>query len=102
MNFKKMMRDAQRMQEKLQAELAELRVSATAGGGVVTATLNGSKELVDLKLDPAAVDPEDVEMLQDLILAAVSEAARRVDEEVQQKVGGMMPGGAGALGGLLG
>lgn len=101
MNFKKMMRDAQRMQEKLQAELAELRISATAGGGVVTATLNGSKELVDLKLDPSAVDPEDVEMLQDLILAAVSEAARRVDEEVQQKVGGMMPG-AGGLGGLLG
>jgi DNA-binding YbaB/EbfC family protein len=101
MNFKKMMRDAQRMQEKLQAELAELRISATAGGGVVTATLNGSKELVELKLDPAAVDPEDVEMLQDLILAAVSEAARRVDEEVQQKVGGMMPG-MGGLGGMLG
>jgi DNA-binding YbaB/EbfC family protein len=101
MNLKKMMREAQRMQEKLQAELAELRISATAGGGVVTATLNGSKELVDLKLDPAAVDPEDVEMLQDLILAAVSEAARRVDEEVQQKVGGMMPG-MGGLGGMLG
>ena len=102
MNLKKMMRDAQRMQEKLQEELSELRISATAGGGVVTATLNGSKELVELKLDPAAVDPEDVEMLQDLILAAVGEAARRVDEEVQSKVGGMMPGGAGALGGLLG
>jgi DNA-binding YbaB/EbfC family protein len=102
MNMKKMMREAQRMQEKLQADLAEVRVSATSGGGVVTATLNGSKELVELTLDPTVVDPEDVEMLQDLILAAISEAARRVDEEVQEKVGGMMPGGMGGMGGLGG
>lgn len=98
MNFKKMMREAQKMQEQLQEQLKEMRVSASAGGGVVTATLNGAKELVALQLDPAAVDPNDVEMLQDLILAAVAEAARRVDEQVQSKVGGMMPG----LGGMLG
>lgn len=98
MNLKKMMREAQRMQEQLQEQLKEVRVSASAGGGVVTATLNGAKELVALQLDPAAVDPGDVEMLQDLIVAAVGEAARRVDEEVQARVGGMMPG----MGGLLG
>lgn len=98
MNLKKMMREAQRMQEQLQDQLKDVRVSASAGGGVVTATLNGSKELVALQLDPAAVDPQDVEMLQDLIVAAVGEAARRVDEEVQAKVGGMMPGMGGMLG----
>jgi len=101
MNLKKMMRDAQRMQEKLQEELTQMRISASAGGGVVTATLNGAKELLEIKIDPSAVDPEDVEMLQDLIVAAVSEAHRRVEEEVQAKVGGMMPG-MGGLGGLMG
>lgn len=98
----KMMREAQKMQEKLQGELAEMRVSATAGGGVVTATVSGSKELLEIKLDPQAIDPEDPEMLQDLIVAAVNEAQRRVDEQVQEKLGGMVPGGAGGLGGLLG
>ncbi len=102
MDLKKMMREAARMQEELQRELAELRVSASAGGGAVTATLSGQKQLLELRIDRAAVDPEDVEMLQDLIVAAVNEAARRVDESVQEKLGGMMPGGLGALGGLLG
>lgn len=98
-NMKKMMQQAQQMQDKMQAELAEVRVSAAAGGGVVTATLNGQKDLIKLEIDPAAVDPDDVEMLQDLVVAAVNEAARRVDEEVQSKLGGMMPAG---LGGMLG
>ena len=98
-NMKKMMQQAQQMQDKMQAEMAELRVSASAGGSVVTATLNGQKELLELKIDPAAVDPDDVEMLQDLVVAAVKEASRRVDEEVQSKLGGMMPPG---LGGMLG
>ena len=102
-NLKKMMREAQKMQEMLQGEIAELRVSASAGGGVVTATLSGSKELVGLELGREAVDPDDIEMLQDLIVAAVNEASRRVDEAVQEKVGGMMPPGmGGGLGGLLG
>jgi DNA-binding YbaB/EbfC family protein len=83
----------------MQAELAELRVSASAGGSVVTATLNGQKELLQIEIDPAAVDPDDVEMLQDLVVAAVNEASRRVDEEVQAKLGSMMPPG---LGGMLG
>lgn len=98
----KMMREAQKMQEKLQAELAEMRIEASAGGGVVTATVNGSKELLELTLSPEAVDPDDVEMLQDLIIAAVSEAQRRVDDAVQEKLGGMIPGGMGGLGGMLG
>ncbi len=102
LNVKKMMQDAQRMQEELQAELADLRISAGAGGGMVTATMDGSKQLVSLELDPQVVDVEDVEMLQDLIVAAINEAARRVDETVQQKVGSMMPGGMGGLAGLLG
>ncbi len=98
-NMKKMMQQAQQMQDKMQAELAEVRVSAAAGGGVVTATLNGQKDLIKLEIDPAAVDPDDVEMLQDLVVAAVNEASRRVDEEVQSKLGSMMPTG---LGGMLG
>lgn len=102
MNMKKMMQQAAQMQEQMQRELAELRISATAGGGVVTATLNGQKELLALKLDPGVVDPDDIEMLQDLVVAAVNEASRRVDESVQEKVGGMLPGGLGGLGGLLG
>ncbi len=97
MNVKKMMQQAQQMQDKLQAELVEMRVEAAAGGGVVKATLNGQKELLALEIDPAAVDPDDVEMLQDLVVAAVNEASRRVDEQVQQKVGGMMPPGLGGM-----
>jgi hypothetical protein len=99
--MKKMLEEAQRMQEKLQRDLAEVRVTASAGGGVVTATVDGQKQLLELKIDPGAVDPDDIDMLQDLVVAAVNEAARRVDEEIQEKLGGMM-GGMGGLGGLSG
>ena len=99
--MKKMLEEAQRMQDQLQRDLGEMRISATSGGGVVTATLNGQKELMELTIDPDAVDPSDVEMLQDLVVAAVNEATRRVDEEVQQKVGGMM-GGMGLPPGMMG
>ncbi len=61
--MKKMLAEAQRMQDQLQRDLTELRISATAGGGVVSATVNGQKELIELTIDPAAVDPADVEML---------------------------------------
>jgi hypothetical protein len=98
--MKKMLEQAQQMQDKLQRDLADMRITATAGGGVVTATVNGQKELLELSIDPAAVDPDDVEMLQDLVVAAVNEAARRVDDELQQKLGGMM-GGMG-LPGMMG
>ena len=98
--MKKMLAEAQRMQDQLQRDLTELRISATAGGGVVRATVNGQKQLMELSIEPEAVDPSDVEMLQDLVVAAVNEATRRVDEEVQQKVGGLM-GGMG-LPGMMG
>jgi DNA-binding YbaB/EbfC family protein len=94
--MKKMLEEAQRMQDQLQRDLGELRVSATAGGGVVTATVSGHKELLELKIDPAAVDPEDVEMLQDLVVAAVNEASRRVDADLQERLGGIA--GLGGMG----
>ncbi|HJO03050.1 MAG TPA: YbaB/EbfC family nucleoid-associated protein [Acidobacteriota bacterium] len=101
-DVKKMMRQAQQMQDKLQTELEEMRVSATVGGGMVTATVNGAKALLELKIERDVVDPDDVEMLQDLVVSAVGEATRRADEQAQQKIGGMIPGGLGALGGMLG
>jgi DNA-binding YbaB/EbfC family protein len=96
MNIQKMMQQAQAMQTKMQAELAEMRVEASSGGGMVTIEMSGHKEVLSVKIDKAAVDPADVETLQDLILAATREASRRVDEAVQKKtaslLGGMMPG----------
>jgi DNA-binding YbaB/EbfC family protein len=96
MNIQKMMQQAQAMQSKLQDELAAMRIEATAGGGMVKITMSGSKEVLAVSIEKAAVDPEDVETLQDLILAASREASRRVDEAVQKKtasmLGGMMPG----------
>jgi len=92
MNVRKMMKQAQEMQEKLQRELAELSVEATAGGGMVTVTMSGHKEVLGVKIDPEVVDPDDVGMLEDLVLAAVNEAARKVDAEMQDKVGGLAGG----------
>jgi nucleoid-associated protein EbfC len=96
MNIQKMMAQAQAMQSKLQDELAAMRIEATAGGGMVKITMSGTKEVLGVAIDKAAVDPEDVETLQDLILAASREASRRVDEAVQKKtasmLGGIMPG----------
>ncbi|HEU5163813.1 MAG TPA: YbaB/EbfC family nucleoid-associated protein [Thermoanaerobaculia bacterium] len=93
MNIKQLMRQAQQMQEQLQKKMSETRVEGTAGGGMVKATLSGSKELLAIQIDREAVDPEDVEMLQDLIVAAVNEAARKVDEEMSAQMGGFgIPG----------
>ena len=92
MNIKQMMKQVQQMQEKMQQEMAELEVEGTAGGGMVTARMNGSKELLSLKIEKEAVDPEDVEMLQDLVTAAVNEAARKVDEAMQSQLGSMTGG----------
>ena len=83
MDMKAMMRQAQKMQAelaKMQAELEQSSFSATAGGGVVKATVSGKRELTALEIEPDAVDPEDVEMLQDLVIAAVNEAMRKVDD----------------------
>jgi len=100
MNMNKMMKMAQKMQSemaKLQEELKEKTVEATAGGGVITAVANGSQEIVEIRIDPEAVDPEDVEMLQDLVMAAVNEALRKAQEmvasEMQKLTGGFnIPG----------
>jgi DNA-binding YbaB/EbfC family protein len=88
-----MMKDVQKFQERMQKEMAELRVQATAGGGMVNVTVNGAKQLQSLEIDPDVVSKEDVQMLQDLIVAAVNDAHRKVDEAMAQKMGGMLPPG---------
>jgi DNA-binding YbaB/EbfC family protein len=87
-----MMKQAQQMQERLQKQMTELRIEASAGGGMVTVVVNGSKQLQSLKIDPEVVSKDDVEMLQDLIVAAINDAHRKADEELSQKMGGMMGG----------
>jgi DNA-binding YbaB/EbfC family protein len=98
-NIQQMMKQAQSMQEKMSKEMEEMRVEASAGGGVVNVTMKGNHEILSLKIDPEAVKEGDVEMLQDMILAAINEANRKVDEAMKGKLGGMLPPG---LGGLLG
>jgi len=92
MDLKKMMAQAQEMQEKLQRQMAEMKISATSGGGMVIVTVNGNKHLISLQLDPEVVSKEDVGMLQDLIIAAVNDAHRRVDEALAGHMQGMMGG----------
>ena len=93
MNIQAMMKQAQQMQEKLQKQMAEMRVEATAGGGMVTVVINGAKQVLSLKIDPEAVSKDDVEMLQDLILAAINDAHRKADEEMAKQMGGLkIPG----------
>ena len=92
MNINQMMKQAQQMQERLQKQMADMRVEASAGGGMVTVVVNGSKQLQSLKIDPEVVSKEDVEMLQDLILAAINDAHRKADEELSRQMGGMMGG----------
>ena len=83
----KQMQAMQREMEEAQDKLGEKEVEATAGGGAVSAKVNGNKELVSLKLDKDVIDPEDSEMLEDLIIAAVNEAMRQVDEMVNDEMG---------------
>jgi nucleoid-associated protein EbfC len=92
MNIKQLMKQAQQMQEQMQQTLTETMVEGTSGGGMVKATMRGTKELVSIEIDKEAVDPTDVEMLQDLIVAAVNEANRKVEEVMQQQLGGMTGG----------
>ncbi len=89
---RKLMKQLQQAQEKIQAEIAALVVEASSGGGVVRVELDGQKQLRSLKIDPEVVSKDDVEMLQDLILAAVNEAGRKVDQTIQEKVGGLTGG----------
>jgi DNA-binding YbaB/EbfC family protein len=92
MNIQQMMKQAQQMQARLKKQMDEMRVEATAGGGMVTVVMSGNKQLVSLKIDPEVVSKDDVEMLQDLILAAVNDAHRKVEQELEQQLGGMMGG----------
>ena len=87
-----MMKQAQEMQERLKKQMTELRVEATAGGGMVTVAVNGAKQLESIRIDPEVVSREDVEMLQDLIVAAVNDAGRKVDERLGQSMSGLMGG----------
>ena len=86
-NIQKMMKQAKEMQEKLQREMAEMRVEGSSGGGMVTVVLDGSKNLTSLTINPEVVDKEDTEMLQDLIIAAFNDANTKVDEELTEKMG---------------
>ena len=86
------MKQAQQMQERLQKQMAEARVEGNAGGGMVTVVINGAKQVQSLKIDPEAISKDDVEMLQDLIVAALNDAHRKADEEMQKQMGGMMGG----------
>ncbi len=92
MNIATVMQQAKQMQEKMQKQMADLRVEATAGGGMVTVTMSGTKQLLSLKIDPEVVSKEDVEMLQDLIVAAINDAVRKVDEQLGQQMSGLMGG----------
>lgn len=91
-NIQQMMSQVRKMQEQLQKQLEELRVDSTSGGGMVQVKMNGHKHLLELKIDPEAVKDGDVEMLQDLILAAVNECARKVDEALQSQMGALTGG----------
>ena len=92
MNIQQMMKQAKQMQDRLQRQMADLKIEATAGGGMVTVVVNGAKQVQSLTIDPEVVSKDDVEMLQDLIVAAVNDAQRKVDDEMKSSLGGMIPG----------
>src|SRR5918998_303926 len=92
MNIQQMMKQAQQMQERLQKQMAELRVEGNSGGGMVTVVMNGSKQVQSLKIDPEVVSKDDVDMLQDLILAAINDANRKAEDQLSKQMGGLMGG----------
>lgn len=98
-NMQAMMQQAQQMQAKMQEEVAKIRVEASAGGGMVSVSMDGQKKVTAVKIEPEVAG--DLEMLQDLIVAACNEAVKKVEEETQAKMGGML-GGMGLPPGLLG
>ena len=92
MNIQNMMKQAQEMQQRLQQQMGDMRVEATAGGGMITVVVNGTKQLLSVTIDPEVVSKDEVEMLQDLIVAAVNDASRKVDEQLGQTMSGLMGG----------
>lgn len=102
-NMNNLLKQAQKMQkdmEKMQEELASKTVEASAGGGAVSVVANGKKEVLEIKIKPEAVDPEEVEMLQDLVLAAVNEALRKADDMANTGMG-KLTGGLGGIPGMF-
>jgi DNA-binding YbaB/EbfC family protein len=97
-NMQAMMKQAEQMQRKMQEEIALIRVEASAGGGMVSVNMDGKKNVTGVKIDPEVAG--DVEMLQDMVMAAFNEAAKKVDEQIQNKMGGML-GGMGLPPGLI-
>ena len=89
-NMQTMMKQAQQMQERMQQEVAQIRVEGTAGGGMVSVKMDGQKNVLAVKIDPEVAG--DVEMLQDMVVAACNEAVKKVDEETKQKMGAMLGG----------
>jgi len=92
MDIQSMMQQAKAMQERLQKQMADLRVDSSAGGGMVTVVVSGTKQIISLRLDPSVVSKDDVEMLQDLIVAAINDAYRKVDEQMGQSMSGLLGG----------
>jgi hypothetical protein len=97
-NMQAMMQQAQKMQQRMQEEIALIRVEASAGGGMVTVNMDGQKHVLAVKIDPEVAG--DVEMLQDMVMAAFNEAAKKVDDETQSKMSGML-GGLGLPPGMI-
>ena len=100
-NMNNLMKQAQKMQKQMEEatkELQEKEVTSSAGGGVVEVTVSGNREVTKVKIDPEAVDPDDVEMLEDLIMAATNEALRKVEDEAAKAMG-KLAGGLGSMGG---
>ena len=103
-DMNKMLQEAQRMQAELakaQEEAANEVVEASAGGGMVTVKANGAGEVLEIRIDPRAIDPDDPEILSDMVLAAVNEALRSARSVMESKMSGLIPGDLGGLGGLL-
>ena len=92
MNILEVMQQARQMQEQLQKRMSDLRVEASAGGGMVTVVVNGAKQVQSIKIDPEVVSKDEVEMLQDLIAAAINDASRKVDEQLGQSMSGLLGG----------
>jgi len=88
-NFKDMLKKAQEMQEQIKKELSEMRIEGTSGGGMVTVVLDGTKNLISIKIEPEIVKSGDLEMLQDLIIAAFNDAGAKVDQAMAEKLGAL-------------
>ncbi len=92
MNPQKLLKQMQQAKDRVEQEIAALEIEATSGGGMVKVVMDGQKNLKSLRIDPEVVSKEDVEMLQDLVTAAVNEASRKVDAAIQDKIGGLTAG----------